>query len=316
MLRVTEALVMGVDGGGSSTTAWLAKSEGPADPLGVGVSGSSNTDRSQSIERAFHSIELAIEQAFAKANLQRQPVACAVLALAGCGRQEEREEFRKLALEKGIASQVHIVSDVAPLLELTESSRPAIALVCGTGSIGVARDADGSVHRSGGWGYLFGDEASGYSLGVSALRSIASAHDQRGPATLLTQLVCDYFAVESPPDLIKAVYGDPMHHRTVGKLGPLVIQTANHGDEVAATIVETEVDELMRVLESLVFASDIRNQPFSLLLSGGLFVHEPTWLDRIVSLAKSNYPAIAETTLVSEPTRGAVLLAQRKLSNQ
>lgn len=311
---MTEKLVIGVDGGGSSTTTWLAKSTGPADSIGVGVSNSSNVRRTESVASAMDNIEASIVQAFESAGRKRQTVACAVLALAGCDREKEREYFKRVALERGIAAHVQIVNDGIPLLVLADTTGPAIALVSGTGSIGVGRDASGFVHRSGGWGYLFGDEGSGFGLGVSALRAVAYAHDGRGPETELTEVVCDFFSVKSPANLIRVVYDDSLHLQTVAKLASSVIATANLGDAVAESIVESAAGEMVRLLHSLVNVSCLKNESFSLTLSGGLFVHEPSWFHQIAMAAKAAYPLIDKTILVQDPARGAVLLAQQELN--
>lgn len=310
MLHVTDELVIGVDGGGSSTTAWLAKSRGQDEPLGIGNSGGSNLNQAESFESAFENVESAIDNAFAAASCQRKKVATAVLALAGCGRPEERARIEQLALKRGIAAHVKIVSDASPLLMLASPAGPVIALVSGTGSIGVGRDAQGVIHRSGGWGYLFGDEGSGYSIGVGALRSVARTHDGRGPATKLTKVVCEFYSVESPADLIRVIYDDPLRRQNIARLASGIVESASQGDEVAQMIVESNIDELIWLLKSLVHVTCPSNESFSLVLSGGLFVHEPFWFQQFTNAAKVAYPMINDIVLVQDPTRGAVRMAQ------
>jgi N-acetylglucosamine kinase-like BadF-type ATPase len=59
---------------------------------------------------------------------------------------------------------VKVVSDAEILLMAGAASGPALALICGTGSIVYGRTVTGELIRAGGWGYLFGDEGSGYAI--------------------------------------------------------------------------------------------------------------------------------------------------------
>ena len=49
--------------------------------------------------------------------------------------------------------------------------------------------------RSGGWGYVLGDEGSGYWIGRAALRAVLREADHRGPATVLTPMLLEHFGV-------------------------------------------------------------------------------------------------------------------------
>ena len=91
---------------------------------------------------------------------------------------------------------------------------------------------------------------------------------------------------------------------------------ASQGDEVAQLIVESNIDEMMCLLKSLVQSTCTSNESFSLVLSGGLFVHEPYWYQRIATAAKAAFPVINEIVLVQDPTRGAVLMAQAEFDNK
>ena len=302
--------MIGVDGGGTNTTAWLAKATGSSDALGVGTAEGSNARRI-GFENAFDNIESAVAKAFEAAGLKEQPIAAAVLALAGSDRNEDRAKFIAIAKERGFADRVSVVNDGMPLLALASPTGPAIAIVSGTGSIGISRDAEGQIRRSGGWGYLFGDEGSGFDLGAAALRAVAHAHDGRGESTALTDIVCDFFSVESPPDLITAVYDDPRHRENVAKLAGLVVTAADKGDATASAIVERAGMDIISMIRSLVRASSLEQQPFSLALSGGLFVHCPTWSEKISTAARTEFPSVECVKLVQDPARGAVQMAQQ-----
>ena len=70
----------------------------PRPPRGRGVAGPSNI-RSLGAEAAKENLSRAVETAFKDAKLERFRLASACLALAGSGRDDEREAIRKWAVQ-------------------------------------------------------------------------------------------------------------------------------------------------------------------------------------------------------------------------
>ena len=112
-----------------------------------------------------------------------------MFGLGRAGRQKDIERFQFWVAGKFPGIAVKIVNDAEILLAAGSPTGPKLAMVCGTGSIVYGRTTTGELIRAGGWGYLFGDEGSGYAIGVAALRAVMQAYDGRGPSTLLTGLV-------------------------------------------------------------------------------------------------------------------------------
>ena len=77
-------LVLGVDGGGTKTEAWLAEVSGAGDPtvIGRGLAASSNP-RAVGMDVACTNLGLVIDAAFADAKRAIQSVDVVVLALSG-----------------------------------------------------------------------------------------------------------------------------------------------------------------------------------------------------------------------------------------
>ena len=65
------------------------------------------------------------------------------------------------------------------------ATAPGSSSIAGTGSICYGRNDAGQAARSGGWGYILGDEGSGYWIGRRALAAVVRHADGRGPATTL-----------------------------------------------------------------------------------------------------------------------------------
>ena len=117
-------------------------------------------------------------------------------------------------------------------------------IISGTGSIAYGRNAAGEAARSGGWGYVLGDEGSGYWIGRAALRAVLRAADLRGPGTLLTQMLLDHFQVSQPQLLLHEVYHHHLKPAAIGALASCVQTAFSEGDEAATGILRGAADEL------------------------------------------------------------------------
>src|SRR3954447_26373178 len=98
------SLVIGVDGGGTKTVAWLApiNDDGTGTILGRGQSGPGNP-RAAGFEVAQANIAAAIEAAFLDAKLPRAMAAAACFGLAGAGRDIEQQRIETWAARQQIA---------------------------------------------------------------------------------------------------------------------------------------------------------------------------------------------------------------------
>src|SRR5262245_35176738 len=102
----TSPLLLGVDGGGTKTEAWLA-SPGEAEPqiIGRGKAASSNP-RAVGLSTALLHLATAIEAAFADAGLPTQTVDCAVLAMSGAGQAAVQDQIGNWAERRNLARRL------------------------------------------------------------------------------------------------------------------------------------------------------------------------------------------------------------------
>jgi len=257
--------IIGVDGGGTKTLALLADLDGHV--LARGVSGSSNYNAV-----GFEMTCAALENAISMARKDHPgEISALCMGLAGAGRQDDIERFQAWAVEKFPGTAVKVVNDAEILLAAGSPTGPSLAMVCGTGSIVYGRTTSGELIRAGGWGYLFGDEGSGYAIGVAVLRAVMQAYDGRGPSTLLTELVLNRRGLSSPPELVRSVYGAESPRLEAASLADLVEQAAEQGDEVAVTILEEAARELAKII-TVVYAK-LGTSASSLVITGGTILH-------------------------------------------
>jgi glucosamine kinase len=196
---VAVSLVVGVDGGATQARALVTDLEGrtrgratagaalgrPSEPVAV-VPGLLALTRS------------AVEDAGAEL-----PVAALCCALAGVGRERERDLVERALAGAGVAQRVRVVTDAEAALHDAFRDGPGIVLIAGTGSVAWGRGPDGRVARAGGWGALLGDEGSGYALGLGALRAVLRAHDGRARPTTLTGAVLRETGLNEAAELVR-----------------------------------------------------------------------------------------------------------------
>lgn len=315
---MSRPILLGVDGGGTTTVAWLADPTGNV--LGRGRSGPSNA-KSIGLDAARRSLQEAIDQAFSDAGLSREPADVACLGLAGWDRPDDRALLESWARGGGWARTVLTVNDGDLLLAAGTPEGWGIGLIAGTGSIAVGKAPDGRTARAGGWGYLFGDEGSAYDVAVQALRWVARVADGRDPShnaeDMLINRICEAIGATRPSELITAIYRPEVDRKAVAALAPIVVGAAEERSEAAGAILQSAADELvlsvravarkLRLLESPATAS------FPLVLAGGFLLSSVPLSSLLVARLNVHGITPSAVTPVPDPVFGALTLARRAL---
>ena len=283
---------VGVDGGGTKTLAIIVDAQG--NERGRGIAGSANHE-SVGIEKAIYHIRSAIEDASHQAGCAL-PLQSAWFGLAGIDRPHDYDLL--LPHLQPLAHHIRLTND-AELVLSGLSGGVGIALIAGTGSIALGRDAQGSSARAGGWGHILGDEGSGYELGRRCLQAIAKATDGRGQATALVELLLRQWKLDNASDIIGKVYTKP-DKALIAALSPLVCEAARRGDEVATGILEDAAHELALALVAVKNRLDFPDQQVAIALGGGLLLHEVGFREQVIHAA-SELLSIGEIALVEEP---------------
>jgi N-acetylmuramic acid 6-phosphate etherase len=211
-------------------------------------------------------------------------------------------------LQNGLAAVVEVSADAPLLLAAGTPDGWGVAVVAGTGSIAVARSPDGRTSRSGGWGYLLGDEGSGYALSLAAMQAIARMSDDRGPETLLARSLLERLHLNQPQELIAAIYRGDLGRPALAALAPLVLEAAEAGDAVAGDIVQEGAGHLASMIASCAVQLGLV-QPYPLVLSGGLLLASASYRDRLLGALSTLEIDAEPVTLAHEPAEGAVRLA-------
>ena len=109
--------ILGVDGGGSKTAALVAVLEesGQLSILGRGKGGPSNL-RLAGKTLSLASLDQAVDEALADANVPGRKLDYAVLALAGSGSPDVQRDISNWAEQRKLCPRVEIIPDVEPVL--------------------------------------------------------------------------------------------------------------------------------------------------------------------------------------------------------
>jgi len=312
--QTATSLVLGIDGGGTKTVAWLAlcgndSRECKDVVLGRGSSGPSN-QRAVGPEMALHNLDTAIESAFADAGLLRATVAAACLGLAGADRDSDRRVIEDWASFSRLAKTVLVVNDAVPLLHVDQGDGRGVALIAGTGSLAWGCNAKGQTARSGGWGYLFSDEGSAFSIGRAVLNAVSRAVDGRGEQTRLVADVIEYLKLSAPQEIVTAVYSQEVPRAVVANMAALGFAAAARQDNVALEILKQAAAELAAM--AVVTARRLEMQSMlCLAFTGSVLIQNPEFRQQVLAEIEAAGIRLLQTTVVEDAVAGAVNIASR-----
>ncbi len=295
--------VLGIDAGGTKTVCLLAGEDGTV--VGEARAGGANlqAEGELAVEKVLHTV---MDQAVGGRAVE---VAAICLGMAGVDREADGAMVRGIMRRIGSTARTVVVNDALVALVAGAGDAPGIVIICGTGSIAYGRSARGVAARSGGWGYLLGDEGSGYWIGCRALQAVARASDGRGPATALTPKVLAHFGVARASGLIPEVYDRPVRHHALAHVARAVQQARDEGDEVATQILDQAAHELVAAARSVAEQLRMRDESFDFVLAGGVFNGVPWLADELGRRLAAVAPSAPVRRLTVEPAVGAVRLA-------
>ncbi|MDV2582248.1 N-acetylglucosamine kinase [Alkalibacillus haloalkaliphilus] len=299
------AIVLGIDGGGTGTQAVVADDHGTVyAEVTVGPTNPNAVSREQLKATASHMFNQLKEQngeAFDQVEL-------VFAGMSGSGDSEKSKLVESVFAECLPNRRVIVANDAINALYAGTYGEPGIVQIAGTGSITYGINEEGEASRIGGWGYLFGDEGSGYAIGEAALRKVFHTHDRKTDAYNLVDKVSAYFQVDVVPDLVPAVYESISPREKIASLSRVVFEAYDEKDPHATQIVEQAADDLARSINTML--NEHFQQHQTVILAGGLFKRE----DVLPELLKSRIPSSSQLKLLKrEPVMGAVDAALKQL---
>jgi N-acetylglucosamine kinase-like BadF-type ATPase len=299
--------VIGIDGGGSSSTAVVVTIEGRA--LAQSHAGPASYTLS-GIGGVIPVVCELIAECRAVAGVEQEIPSCICLALSGAGRPRAQRAILAGVRERLRADDILVGSDGVAALMGAFPRGPGIVLIAGTGSLAIGVDERGVGARAGGWGYLLGDAGSGYEIGRLALRATLAALNGSGSSTTLSNSILEHLRLRTIHDIIDWVYGEQeVAVNNLASLAPLVFDAAEKGDVVANEILDTAGDALAGLVDSVSrqLHFDATVVPVSPI--GGLFEQSYALLERLTTRTSCEIEIVPARF---SPSIGAALVALRR----
>jgi N-acetylglucosamine kinase-like BadF-type ATPase len=322
-LMSTPQLLLAVDGGGTSTQALVADMAGKV--LARGLGPSSNL-HNVGFEAASAAIATAIDGALAQVRgpspggkplatpagaegprWRAAGIAAACLGLSGVDSAQDEAQVSRWIEKQAIAPRFVVVNDSELILAAGTPEGWGVALISGTGSVCLGRDAHGRTARVGGWGPLMGDEGSGYHIATLALRRATQAADGRVEAAALLKAVLRHWSIDDPSDLIRVVHAPTTGAADISRMATVVLDLAGRNDPAATDVVAEAARELARQVDTVVRQLHLSRPP--LALGGGMLLRS-VLRRAVLDAVQSELGPVAP---VSDPPAGAVVLARRLL---
>lgn len=293
---------LGIDGGGSTLRLALVDDamrvqqqveRGAANPNSVGR------------EEAARRIQAAVREALNAVVMHDLSGVGIGVAGAADGHAEQwlRDTLRPVLPDVPVVPS----SDMEIALVGARGRLDGVVLVAGTGSVAYGVAADGRSLRAGGWGYVLGDEGSGYWIGLQALKTMTRFADGRQQYSRpFVERMLAALNVQHPSDVIHWLYPD-VQPRRVAELATQVLAAAAEGDPTAQEILQQAADELAALAR---YVLDALEMPLSsLVFAGGLLSSDHALMASLLQRLSLNerpptrYP----------PVIGAALLAKLRL---
>ena len=299
--------VIGIDAGGTRTTCLLADASTGA--VLAEARGPGANLQSHGAEAVRAVLDGLISRVLAGA--PDPAVIC--LGMAGVDRPVDVTAVRDLMAHRLPGARCVVVSDALIALEAGLPGEAGVVIIAGTGSIAYGRNRDARAARAGGWGYVLGDEGSGYWLGRHALRAVVRASDGRGPETALTTRVLEHYGATRAQDLIRQIAGSA-NPSAIAELARVVAIAAEAGDPVAHLLVKSAAQELAGAAVAVVQRLALPEP--TVLLAGGTLLGVDLLQRAVVADLARRWPSATPVRLAVEPALGAVRFACDELAGR
>lgn len=301
--------IFGIDGGGTGSRIRV---EGMDGSLLCRAEGGGCNPHATSLEAASSSMAALITEAARGAGLA--PAACRAgfIGSAGVDTLEEREAISRLvAAAAGLPAVLSAGSDAEAALAGALRSPEGYVLIAGTGSIALARSADGRSCRAGGWGHSLGDEGSAFWLAFEAIKRGIRSYEGRAEKTSLFEAALDFFALKEAADFKRLVYAG-FDKAAIARFALRVEEEREAGDAVARGLFAEAAYELAGLVVSVYerFGASVKND--ALALFGGLLDKNETLRALAANQLRKRCPRLRALSRLGSAEEGACILARAR----
>lgn len=292
---------LGIDGGGTKTTAAVSDESGEIILKSVGKT---INFYSVGMEKARSNLSEIIEDI----NIKLGSIGFEG-AFVGCSALDDEADSKMLDdLCVGIinSKKIRMNSDVYVALKSVENAVCPCVAICGTGSMAIGEDESGKIVVKGGWGHILGDEGSAYSIAIDALKCCCNFSDKNTEDELL-DAACEYFGVSDFRKAIDVIYSENTKKDFIAGFAESVGKLADKDNLTAKGIIVKQAQSFTSAIYWLL--NDVKNCSV-LALYGGLFQHNKLFRDVFIREVKMEYPDLKIELLTVPPEEGALKIAR------
>ena len=229
---------LGIDGGGTKTDFVLVDKDGQMINH-ITLNGTNPVDVGE--EDAFRVLRDGIYRVCRQIPFSQISV---YAGIAGGGASEYPQKISRL-LEEFHFSKTQNGNDVKECIELGLGERDGIVVILGTGSIAYTQ-YKGTIIKTGGFGYLLGDEGSGYAIGRDMLRAVLEAEEGNGEDTSLLESMLKECGTKTVVENISKFYKGGK--KLIASYAPMVFEAWKKGDPVGRCILEENMHSVARMI--------------------------------------------------------------------
>lgn len=231
-------LLIGIDGGGTHSTAAAARPDGR---VVAAAYGDGLNYHHIGVEKVRLRLESMVTELCEKTGAVRPLICVGMSALDG---PADADILARFAQGRFLPGQLDLQSDAYAALMGFTCGEPGMIVICGTGSMLLLLDAEGRQHVGGGWGYLLADEGSSYTLAREALLAVIDESEGLGQATPLTAHALSYFQAGTPRKIIDKIYAPDFTPDRLAGFARYVLKEAEAGEPVALSILRRTMPKL------------------------------------------------------------------------
>ena len=290
ILQVDEELekdnyYIAIDGGGTKTDLVLFKSNGE---VVLTVTDGTTNPNSCGIKSALSTLKKGIDHLLVSPQTPKRIFA----GIAGTGVDNHKETIRQFLKKSYPFCEVNVDSDIKNTIGLSRENKKCIAAIMGTGSVVFGWNGK-DLKRVGGWGYLLGDEGSGYDIGREVLVALCAYKDGLSPYSEVVRLAENMLG-DNQNNYISKVYREGRSY--IASFCPIAFEALALGDKLAEEIISKSASSLAKLINHMYRAGEYGNH---VIVSGGLAMNGEIMnkmiekeLDPGVVVEFSNYPPI------------------------
>jgi len=165
------------------------------------------------------------------------------VALAGLSCEKEKEFTQNILRGIGFSGNLLIMSDAHAAYIGAFSQPDNILIISGTGTIVYSVDSGGKISRVGGWGYILGDQGSGFYIGRELLKILIDFVDHRIKKTDIIMKLENHFQKDSR-EIIREFISSNTSVKDISHLTYFLEIEINKGSDEASEIFRNAAKKL------------------------------------------------------------------------